>query len=565
MVALPLRLFAIFFLVPWQQIHSESNGNVCKPLPLKINEDKVQHRPPRLTIAHRGASANLPEHTLAAYRLALELGADYVEPDLLPTSDRQLIVMHDMDLEVSTDVRIKFPDRQPWFSPAVNRSGFWVFNFTAAEIATLTVKQTKPAGRSTIYDGLWGVPTLTDVLQLVNEWNTRYLPYRIPDDILAIDDASKDEPRKPTPLQLAQSGIYAEIKDPWWLQSEVGISMVDLLLQHIQQNQEAWQTLIPCFDEIRFDAYKVPGLVVQSFETWSLQEFHDKWQAQIDPTIMPEPPYVLLVDTGHCQDESFWFTLGDTSRGLLSGIGCSKTCLITNEPYTLTSTKAKEFNLVVHAYTELPEVAYLEDQSRFADDAEEIEYLYCHVGIQGVFAESVAEAVTAATLPCDQTKHKNQPPQSGTEQDASTCYDSADEANFLTMGAAFVMGIFLTALFFVGYGRQLMRWQSDVIPSAEDTVGYSPRSNPYDQQLEHLQERYSARSRQMPMTRGGEASESSTYKDDDDDDDVSAAVAEWRKAQTNHTQFPATAWDEEGLHDVQLENHNHKPGEMELT
>eukprot|EP00977_Amphora_coffeiformis_P007064 scaffold1533_cov157-Amphora_coffeaeformis.AAC.5 len=539
MVTTPLRLCAVFVAVLWQQVHSESNGNVCKPLPLKINTEKVQHRPPRLTIAHRGASANLPEHTLAGYRLALELGADFVEPDLLPTADNQLIVMHDMDLETATDVRDKFPDRQPWFSPFANRTGFWVFNFTAAEIATLSVKQLRSTTRSTLYDGLWGVPTLTDVLNLVNNWNNNVLPYRLPDAELHMN-VKESEPRKPTMLQLLQSGIYAELKDAWWVQSEVGINLADLLMQHVQENLQAWQTLIPCFDEIQFDAYKVPGLVVQSFQSKYLQHFHDKWQAEIDPTIMPEPPYVLLVDKLHCQDESLWFEVGDDSREFLSGIGCDKSCLIADEPYTLTAIKAEEFSLVVHAYTELPEAAYVTDQNRFADDAEEMEYLYCHVGIQGVFAESVAEAVTAATLPCDHTKHKKQPPQSsGTEQeDGSLCYDSTDQASLFFAGAAFVMGVFLTVLFFVGCGRYHMRWQSNVVPSHEDTIVYAPRSVHHDN-----------------------SGSISNYKDDD----VSEAVATWRKSQINQTQFPATAWEEEGLHDVDLEHNHHLPCDVELT
>src|SRR5688572_8324627 len=62
-------------------------------------------------VAHRGASAYAPEHTLAAYRLALEQGADYVEQDLTLTRDGVLICLHDDTLERTTDVEARFPDR----------------------------------------------------------------------------------------------------------------------------------------------------------------------------------------------------------------------------------------------------------------------------------------------------------------------------------------------------------------------------------------------------------------------------------------------------------------------
>ncbi len=64
-----------------------------------------------LLIAHRGASAYAPEHTMAAYQLALDQGADFIEPDLQITSDGRLIALHDLTLERTTNVRDVFPDR----------------------------------------------------------------------------------------------------------------------------------------------------------------------------------------------------------------------------------------------------------------------------------------------------------------------------------------------------------------------------------------------------------------------------------------------------------------------
>lgn len=85
-------------------------------------------------IAHRGASAYAPEHTLPAYRLALEQGADYVEPDLQVTKDGVLVCMHDTTLERTTNVRTQFPNRARTEN---GRSTWPVADFTLAEIRTL--------------------------------------------------------------------------------------------------------------------------------------------------------------------------------------------------------------------------------------------------------------------------------------------------------------------------------------------------------------------------------------------------------------------------------------------
>jgi glycerophosphoryl diester phosphodiesterase len=71
----------------------------------------IRSAEPRKLVAHRGASAYAPEHTLAAYRLAIDQGADYVEQDLAVTSDGVLICLHDDTLERTTDVEEVFPSR----------------------------------------------------------------------------------------------------------------------------------------------------------------------------------------------------------------------------------------------------------------------------------------------------------------------------------------------------------------------------------------------------------------------------------------------------------------------
>lgn len=110
-------------------------------------------------IAHRGASADAPEHTLAAYRLALQHGADFVEPDLQLTKDGVLVCLHDTTLERTTDVRRVFPDR----SRQVKGRQTWpVADFTLAELRRLDAGSWKGpafAGER--------VPTLQQMIDLV--------------------------------------------------------------------------------------------------------------------------------------------------------------------------------------------------------------------------------------------------------------------------------------------------------------------------------------------------------------------------------------------------------------
>ena len=92
----------------------------------------------KTNVAHRGASAYAPEHTLAAYKLAIEMGADYVEQDLAVTKDGVLICLHDASLERTTNVEEVFPDRAVSISLEGRTRRAWVANdFTLAEIKRL--------------------------------------------------------------------------------------------------------------------------------------------------------------------------------------------------------------------------------------------------------------------------------------------------------------------------------------------------------------------------------------------------------------------------------------------
>ena len=118
---------------------------VCVTLAAQMSKVANKSWPPyqkKTLIAHRGASGYAPEHTIAAYKLAIEQGADFVEPDLQITKDSVLICMHDLTLERTTSVKEVFPDRfremKTDDAPNAPASKHWpVSDFTLAEIKQL--------------------------------------------------------------------------------------------------------------------------------------------------------------------------------------------------------------------------------------------------------------------------------------------------------------------------------------------------------------------------------------------------------------------------------------------
>lgn len=124
-----------------------------------------------LVIAHRGASGYRPEHTLAAYELAVEQGADVIEPDLVMTRDGVLVDRHEPEIGGTTDVarHPEFADRRTTKQvDGAAVTGWFVEDFTLAELKTLRAVERLPQLRpdSARYDGRFEVPTLEEVLDL---------------------------------------------------------------------------------------------------------------------------------------------------------------------------------------------------------------------------------------------------------------------------------------------------------------------------------------------------------------------------------------------------------------
>jgi glycerophosphoryl diester phosphodiesterase len=122
-----------------------------------------------LIIGHRGASGHRPEHTLESYRLAAEMGADFIEPDLVATKDGVLIARHENEIGGTTDVAEKFADRKRTaVIDGTTVTGWFTEDFTLAEIKTLRAKERLPF-RSHEFDGRFEIPTFDQVVALAQE------------------------------------------------------------------------------------------------------------------------------------------------------------------------------------------------------------------------------------------------------------------------------------------------------------------------------------------------------------------------------------------------------------
>jgi glycerophosphoryl diester phosphodiesterase len=131
-----------------------------------------------IVIAHRGASGYRPEHTLEAYRLAIELGADYIEPDLVPTKDGVLVARHENNLLGTTDVAVRpeFAGRRTTkVIDDATVTGWFTEDFTLAELKTLRATERLPLVRpgNVAYDGRFEIPTFDEVLRLAAEASER--------------------------------------------------------------------------------------------------------------------------------------------------------------------------------------------------------------------------------------------------------------------------------------------------------------------------------------------------------------------------------------------------------
>lgn len=183
-----------------------------------------------LVIGHRGASGYRPEHTLAAYRLAIDMGADYIEPDLVSTKDGVLVARHENEISGTTDVagHPEFASLQKTkLIDGVSVTGWFTEDFTLAELKTLRARERLGALRTanTAFDGLYEIPTLQEVIDLAK--------------------ANK-------------VGIYPETKHPTYFDG-IGLSLEEPLVETLNQNGYRGRNA---------------SVFIQSFETANLKQLN---------------------------------------------------------------------------------------------------------------------------------------------------------------------------------------------------------------------------------------------------------------------------------------------------
>ena len=228
----------------------------------------VTKEPKKILIAHRGASSYAPEHTIASYQLALKQGADFVEQDLQVTRDGQLVCLHDLTLERTTDVKNVFPTRYREELVAGSPTRRWyISDFTLQEIKQLDA-------------GSW--------------FDSKFKGARVPTFQEAID------------LVRGKAGLYPETKAPE-VYGKLGLDMERLLLNALKKNHLG----------TRSSEQHTP-VIIQSFSAESLRKLSGSLKTKI--------PLVLLIND---EMRGGWLTadgLKETKQ-FASGIGPAKALL----------------------------------------------------------------------------------------------------------------------------------------------------------------------------------------------------------------------------------------------
>lgn len=373
-------------------VESSKQNHPSPNCPLKI-PSHINRRP--VVLGHNGAAFNLPENTLESMRLALELGADAIDVILVPTKDNNLIANFDSDLNHTTNVMQIFPEKGRWsrhFKSASKwgRRAFYTHDFTLDEIKQLRVKQHLDDGtsRSDDYDYLFQVPTFEDIVDMMYEWNINVR------NAIGADTFST----------VVRPSLHIQTWGEVGILDDANINVADLIMEKLRTNEKARKLF---FDSAECDAldpqtqYLYPPLVFASRHRETLTYlrsmiWEDPWHAF--HKFVPPIEYVVTHDT--CTSPDFWTVIDELDP---DGIAPEKGCLDgldTNEE------KAREFmiqahehNVAIHPWTQRLELRFINRNFKSSED--ELQFLYCNVGVDGIYAENVDLAVRAGVIGCD--------------------------------------------------------------------------------------------------------------------------------------------------------------------
>jgi glycerophosphoryl diester phosphodiesterase len=321
-----------------------------------------------LIIAHRGASAERPEHTLAAYTQAVAEGADFIEPDLVPTRDGHLVARHENEISGTTDVADK-PDfasrKRSQQIDGMAVTGWFTEDFSLAELKTLRARERLPQLRpaNAAYDGQFEIPTLVEIIALAKAETAR------------------------TGRTI---GIYPETKHPSHF-ARIGLAIEPLLLKALAD--AGWtRASDPVF--------------IQSFEVDNLKALRGQTGVRLVQLMAMGP-----TPDGHDYDAMRTAEGLAAIKAYANAIGPARELIIPSDregrlgAVTSLVADAHRAGLEVHPWTFRPENYFLgktwrsgEDPRARGDAASEIRF-YLETGIDGVFSDSPAAAAAALAAP----------------------------------------------------------------------------------------------------------------------------------------------------------------------
>ncbi len=227
--------------------------------------DSAQAGGPPIVIAHRGASGYLPEHTLPAYFVAIQQGADYIEPDLVVTKDGVLVARHENEISGTTDIaqHPEFADRRTTKTiDGAAVTGWFTEDFTLAELKTLRARERLPQLRTANarLDDAFQIPTFDEVLELVRGADRQRA-------------AAARARGLPPPARI---GVYPETKHPSYF-ARIGLPFDDTLLRSLARHD--------------FKTADDPAFI-QSFEVGNLQALRRRTRLRLVQLVAPQgQPY----------------------------------------------------------------------------------------------------------------------------------------------------------------------------------------------------------------------------------------------------------------------------------
>ena len=312
-----------------------------------------------IVIAHRGASGERPEHTLASYALAIEQGADFIEPDLVMTKDGVLVARHENEISETTDVsdRSEFAVRKT--TKAIDGkaiSGWFTEDFTLAELKTLRARERLPLLRpnNRKFDGQFEIPTFEEVIAL----------------------AQAEEKRRGRRI-----GLYPETKHPSYFQS-IGLALE--------------VPLIALLDRYGYREAADP-VFIQSFEAGNLRQLRGMTKLRLIQLIEDSAAYAEMATAKGLQGVAAY----------ADGVGPAKSLIVPVSRIgrrgapTRFVEDAHAAGLEVHPWTFRAENYFLPADMRkgisprgAGDLAAEIR-LFADLGVDGVFSDNPGVAVAA--------------------------------------------------------------------------------------------------------------------------------------------------------------------------